>query len=647
MNEKIGRNDPCPCGSGKKYKKCHGKSNVVEISPDRYNMELNRLHDRLISFAVEHHENHLNEIVSSYPRPELIDDPDRRESYMAGVTLWTITHEPVNDKDETIFDLFYKKEEKNIRHTRVKSLFATWKEYPPAVYEVLSTGSGPGEKAAFQEIFTKETYAVPFSEEDDFKAGSIAIGILLPFIEHHEFLLSMIELRDVNEQVRDIASNYGEEGLAESFPDFLEEVLTIEEEETLHLEWDHPLYERVAEMMAKHMQAKRADEHMIAKAVLTWKAYCDTQHPSFRKPHAFAAALEYLVREAMQVEPVTQKELAEEYDTSAGMVSQKIRLLEEGFETDDMSNRLAELFEGGGFDPVDDPQLTEGRMEMEKMMRNLSKAIEERGLESEEEIQQFMKDNINNKDLGQFASSSPRDQAQDKLYEARSVETSPAKRKKLINEALELYPNSPEAYALMAEDERKPLKQLDLYRKALAAGEKDLGEEFFRENKGHFWMMMETRPYMRTKAEYGVTLYAMGDKDQAIRHFEELIELNPHDNQGIRYLLVTAYLDEKRYQDAEQVLQRYAEDSSAAFQFNRALLAYFTDGLNSETKALLKQADEQNPHVKGYLTGKKQVPEEQSNYIGVGDDTEAVDYVQQNIQLWEDAREMMKALERM
>jgi preprotein translocase subunit SecA len=22
--QKVGRNDPCPCGSGKKYKKCHG-----------------------------------------------------------------------------------------------------------------------------------------------------------------------------------------------------------------------------------------------------------------------------------------------------------------------------------------------------------------------------------------------------------------------------------------------------------------------------------------------------------------------------------------------------------------------------------------------------------------------------------------------
>ena len=25
--KKVGRNDPCPCGSGKKYKKCHGKAN--------------------------------------------------------------------------------------------------------------------------------------------------------------------------------------------------------------------------------------------------------------------------------------------------------------------------------------------------------------------------------------------------------------------------------------------------------------------------------------------------------------------------------------------------------------------------------------------------------------------------------------------
>lgn len=28
--KKIGRNDPCPCGSGKKYKKCHGATKELE-----------------------------------------------------------------------------------------------------------------------------------------------------------------------------------------------------------------------------------------------------------------------------------------------------------------------------------------------------------------------------------------------------------------------------------------------------------------------------------------------------------------------------------------------------------------------------------------------------------------------------------------
>jgi preprotein translocase subunit SecA len=28
VGPKVGRNDPCPCGSGKKYKSCHGRDQV-------------------------------------------------------------------------------------------------------------------------------------------------------------------------------------------------------------------------------------------------------------------------------------------------------------------------------------------------------------------------------------------------------------------------------------------------------------------------------------------------------------------------------------------------------------------------------------------------------------------------------------------
>ena len=30
-DKKIGRNDPCPCGSGKKYKKCHGAPGAAPL----------------------------------------------------------------------------------------------------------------------------------------------------------------------------------------------------------------------------------------------------------------------------------------------------------------------------------------------------------------------------------------------------------------------------------------------------------------------------------------------------------------------------------------------------------------------------------------------------------------------------------------
>src|SRR6185503_13261443 len=33
MSVKVGRNEPCPCGSGRKYKKCHGKSGGSNFTP--------------------------------------------------------------------------------------------------------------------------------------------------------------------------------------------------------------------------------------------------------------------------------------------------------------------------------------------------------------------------------------------------------------------------------------------------------------------------------------------------------------------------------------------------------------------------------------------------------------------------------------
>jgi preprotein translocase subunit SecA len=33
VDKKVGRNDPCPCGSGKKYKHCHGRTDTQPQVP--------------------------------------------------------------------------------------------------------------------------------------------------------------------------------------------------------------------------------------------------------------------------------------------------------------------------------------------------------------------------------------------------------------------------------------------------------------------------------------------------------------------------------------------------------------------------------------------------------------------------------------
>jgi hypothetical protein len=44
---KIGRNDPCPCGSGKKFKKCCMRENVVITSKELHYRRLSEAYDRL------------------------------------------------------------------------------------------------------------------------------------------------------------------------------------------------------------------------------------------------------------------------------------------------------------------------------------------------------------------------------------------------------------------------------------------------------------------------------------------------------------------------------------------------------------------------------------------------------------------------
>jgi hypothetical protein len=226
----------------------------------------------------------------------------------------------------------------------------------------------------------------------------------------------------------------------------------------------------------------------------------------------------------------------------------------------------------------------------------------------------------------------PLDEAQQIMYSAFD-ERSPAKRAALARKALGRSPDCADAYVLLAEQADSAKEALHLYEQAVAAGERALGPRAFREDVGHFWGLLETRPYMRAREGLAVALWSAGRREEAAAHARDMLRLNPNDNQGVRYTLAAWLLDLGRDDELARLLDQY-DEGTAAWAYNRALLAFRRHGDSAEAGARLAEARKANPHVPDYLVGRTPLPSEQPPYYGLGDDNEAVIYVGGALSAW-------------
>ncbi|MDF1527381.1 MAG: SEC-C metal-binding domain-containing protein [bacterium] len=214
--------------------------------------------------------------------------------------------------------------------------------------------------------------------------------------------------------------------------------------------------------------------------------------------------------------------------------------------------------------------------------------------------------------------------AWDLIYEAREIQGR-EKRVKLANKALELWPDCADAYIILAEDEAGTVEEAaEYFEKAVKAGERVLGKKTFEEDKGHFWGLLETRPYMAARAGLAFMLIQMGKTEEAAQHYREMLALNPGDNQGIRYELAALLVELECDEELGKLLARYEGDGSAAFTYTSALLNFRKDGDSPRSRDLLAEAFKSNPYVPRYLLGRNKLPEQFPTTIGFGDESEAV-----------------------
>jgi tetratricopeptide (TPR) repeat protein len=280
------------------------------------------------------------------------------------------------------------------------------------------------------------------------------------------------------------------------------------------------------------------------------------------------------------------------------------------------------------------PPVLDPRMMLEKQMNNLGKLIKEKDFASIEEVQDYL-DNMlkQGEPIPDVEPETPLERAQDLIYQAYQ-ETSPKRRADMARRAVEISPDCADAYNILAETERSPEKALALYEQGMAAGERAIGTEGFHEMEGNFWSATETRPYMRASQNVAELAWMLGQRRRAIEIFEHMLRLNPNDNQGVRYRLISYYLEEGDDKAAIKLLKKYKDDAAATWAYSQALVIFRLKGPGPDADKAFNIAFKANPHVPAYLLGKKHMPLQLPDHIGLGDTSEAVDYVASGRHAW-------------
>lgn len=248
------------------------------------------------------------------------------------------------------------------------------------------------------------------------------------------------------------------------------------------------------------------------------------------------------------------------------------------------------------------------------------------------------------------------------------VEGPPERRAVIAELALALDPDEADGYTLLgglahARGDRGAARRW--YEEGVRAGERKLGAAFFSDpDRPRFWLAVETRPYMHARASLAHALYELGEVEQAIAEYWGLLELNPGDNQGLRYILASLLLERRDHVGFARLYQLIAtplegeegdEDDaadqiraplnpldpanhstyeSAYWLYPLALYHFQRAGDDERAQAALRLARSQNHHVIPLLMGRTVMPRESPDSYSPGSFDEAVLYARTGRKAW-------------
>lgn len=172
---------------------------------------------------------------------------------------------------------------------------------------------------------------------------------------------------------------------------------------------------------------------------------------------------------------------------------------------------------------------------------------------------------------------------------------------KYAKKALKLDPDNLDAEAMIADITSE--NDFDYYKKLkriVEHGNKVIEKNGFLEDVGHFWGVIETRPYMRVRHSYIEALIACRMMTHAIDECEDMLRLSENDNLGIRYILMHLYAYVEDETKALELHKKYEGNDETQMLLPLAMI-YFKLEKWEQAEKYLKKLSKANKDTKKFI----------------------------------------------
>jgi tetratricopeptide (TPR) repeat protein len=203
---------------------------------------------------------------------------------------------------------------------------------------------------------------------------------------------------------------------------------------------------------------------------------------------------------------------------------------------------------------------------------------------------------------------------------------------------LEGYPECIDAYhhlAIILSATNRHTEARRLWERAVSIGKSVFPKKFKQGTHRLPWMIIENRPFLRAYHSWGLQLLDEKNIPDALIVFNDMLSLNPNDNQGIRALAVGCYFELKQPKNVLKICKRYPNDMMEDVLYGKPL-ALFQLGRESDARKSLLKAIEYLPNVSKELLKKSHRPPKNGDpgFVTHGGADQAYYYWEHNGEYW-------------